>query len=219
MDIVLLQPFITDDSIQAGHLWAGLLGSVSHSVRRSGEKNTTEIKMRWNKSEKEQTKYIVSAKVWEKLRSKVSPDEGKKFLFMAKCILVPPLPSTTGPPLWLSCFLCQSIIYSSSTSPPPPNTDAHPHIYMCLNNLNETLILMERKNYQVEKNIFVCVRTFNSCPLCYCPCVSMGLKENKAYLLNLPPALVILCGLVTLATWRQNTVGVLLIEAKRGREV
>lgn len=36
-DIVLLQPSIIDDSIQARRLWAGLLGSVIHSVRRSEE--------------------------------------------------------------------------------------------------------------------------------------------------------------------------------------
>lgn len=37
--IVLLQPSIIDDSIQARQLWAGLLGSVIHSVMGSGKRS------------------------------------------------------------------------------------------------------------------------------------------------------------------------------------
>lgn len=51
LDIVLLQPSITDDSIQARRLWGGLLGSVIHPVRRSEESRGGERRIRKRKGE------------------------------------------------------------------------------------------------------------------------------------------------------------------------
>lgn len=131
MDIVLLQPSIINDNIQARRLWAGLSGSVIHSVRRSEESsggNKQEKQKEWRrfgKKEEEENRLWREASMAQR-RVEIVGFSETKLLFMGNFSLDPsPFPHSAHPFLWLSCFLCQSIFYNCRFRAMNPHP--HPH--------------------------------------------------------------------------------------------